>query len=223
MVCCIKLLSTTIRNRRGNSNKNKNNNNHNNNNSSKDKRPHETVVPDTEIIMCFDSNRKFINFRKLWTLKGTTRHRTSTLASVKSAIERENATDVKYFLISVGTNDIDTKEPTDIITEYTDIVDLLRRKYPGIKIIINELPPRKEKYDDKVTHMNRLLGDLCWQNDFLSLVDQSKLREDIDKTMYDDKHVHRRSFYLYAGNIKRALRKAYGRPEPLRGDTERDP
>ena len=76
---------------------------------------------------------------------------------MKSAIERENATDVKYFLISVGTNDIDTKEPTDIITEYTDIVDLLRRKYPGIKIIINELPPRKEQYDDKVTHMSRLL------------------------------------------------------------------
>ena len=142
---------------------------------------------------------------------------------MKSAIERENATDVKYFLISVGTNDIDTKEPTDIITEYTDIVDLLRRKYPGIKIIINELPPRKEQYDDKVTHMNRLLGDLCWQNDFLSLVDQSKLRENIETTMYDDIHVHMRSFYLYAGNIKRALRKAYGRPEPLRGDTERDP
>ena len=173
--------------------------------------------------MCFDSNRKFINFRKLWTLKGTTRYRSSTLASVKSAIEREKAVGVKYFLISVGTNDIDTKEPTEIINEYIEIVDLLRRKYPGIKIIANELPPRKEKYNDKVIQMNCLLGDLCQQNDFMFLVDQSKLRGDVEKTMFDDKHIHRRSFYLYAGSIKRMLRKAYGLPEPQRGNTVRRP
>ena len=100
--------------------------------------------------MCFDSNRKFINFRKLWTLKGSKRRRTSTLDSVKMAVERENATNVKYFLISVGTNDIDNKEPNAILEQYIEIVDLLRRKYPGIKIIINQLPPRKTNYDDKV-------------------------------------------------------------------------
>ena len=139
------------------------------------------------------------------------------------AVERENATGVKYFLISVGTNDIDEKDPNAILDEYVEIVDMLRTKYPGIKVIINELPPRKVKHDDKVQAMNRLLRDLCDRNDFLYLVNQDELRSDIVRNMYDDKHIHRKAFHLFAGNIKRMLRKAYGIPEPKRDDTIRPP
>ena len=202
-------------NKHSNSNKNKNNNNNNTNNTNRN--------TDTDIIMCFDSNRKFINFRKLWTLKGTKRRKSGNLASVKMAVEREKATNVKYFLISVGTNDIDEKEPDAILHEYVEIVDCLRRKYPGIKVIINQLPPRKTNNDEKVQAVNMLLADLCDHNDFLYLVNQDRLRNDIDRNMYDDKHIHRRAFYIFAGNIKRTLRKAYGIPEPERDDTIRRP
>ena len=139
------------------------------------------------------------------------------------AIEREKATNVKYFLISVGTNDIDSKEPKAMLEEYVNIVDLLRRKYPGIKIIVNQLPPRKTNHDDKVRTLNSLLADLCATNDFIYLADQNDLRENIERNMYDDKHIHRKAFYIYAGNIKRALRKAYGLPEPQRDDTIKPP
>ena len=131
--------------------------------------------------------------------------------------EREKSTDVKYFLISVGTNDIDTKNPEDIINEYIEIVDLLRTKYPGIKIIINELPPRKVNHDDKTKKMNELLRDLSCMNNFIFVASQQSLRDDISRTMYDDKHVHRRAIGLFAGSIKRALRRAYGQPEPEKG------
>ena len=40
---------------------------------------HHTSKNATKIIMCFDSNRKFINFRKLWTLDRSKRHTCSTL------------------------------------------------------------------------------------------------------------------------------------------------
>ena len=173
--------------------------------------------------MCIDSNRKFINFRKLWTLKGTKRRRSGNLASVKMAIEREKATNVKYFLISVGTNDIDEKDPSSILDEYVEIVELLRRKYPAISIIINQLPPRKLRHDDKVQAMNQLLTEMCHGKDFLYLVNQDGLRSDVDRNMYDDKHIHRRAVYIFAGNIKRTLRKAYGIPEPQRDDAIRIP
>ena len=64
--------------------------------------------------------------------------------------------------------------------------------------------------------MNRLLRAHCEEDDSLSLVTQEKLRDNIDRNMYDDKHIHRRAVSTYAGNIKRALRKAYGLPEPDR-------
>ena len=207
--------NSSSNNKNSNSNKNKINNNNSTNNTNRN--------TDADIIMCFDSNRKFINFRKLWTLKGTKRRKSGNLASVKMAIEREKATNVKYFLISVGTNDIDEKEPNAILDEYVEIVDLLRRKYPGIKVIINQLPPRKTSNDEKVQAVNKRLADLCDQNDFLYLVNQDGLRNDIVRNMYDDKHIHRRAFYIFAGNIKRTLRKAYGIPEPKRDDTIRRP
>ena len=100
-------------------------------------------------------------------------------------------------------------------------MDLLRRKYPGIKIVINQLPPRKTNYDEKVRTVNSLLSDLCATNDFIYLAVQNDLRENIERYMYDDKHIHRRAFHMYAGSIKRALRKAYGLPEPQRDDAIR--
>ena len=96
-------------------------------------------------------------------------------------------------------------------------------KYPGIKIIINELPPRKVSHDAKVQDLNKRLADLCSQTDFLSMSNQSDLRNNIERNMYDDKHIHRRAVHIFASNIKRALRKAYGLPEPKRGDTIADP
>ena len=121
-----------------------------------------------------------------------------------------------HFLISVGTNDIDLKDPEEILAEYVEIIELLRKKYPGIKITISELPPRKDNCDDKVRKLNGLLGDLCERSEYLFLAIQAKLRENIDRNMFDDKHIHRRAIHIFAGNIKRTLRKAYGLPEPVR-------
>ena len=167
-------------------------------------------------IELLNSNRKFINFRKLWTLRGSSRHRSGQLSSVKRVVESCKAKRVKYFLISVGTNDIDTKEPDDIIHEYSEIIDLLRKKYPGIHVIINELPPRKERNNGKLQKMNGLLNQLCQESDSLTIITQEKLRGNIDRNMFDDKHIHRRAVNLFAGSIKQGLRKAYGLPEPKR-------
>ena len=169
---------------------------------------------ETKIIMCFDSNRKFLNFRKLWTLDGSERRKCSTLTSVRSAIENETAKNVEYFLISVGTNDIDTKDPKTIYNEYVEIINLLRRKYSGIKIIISGLPPRKYNKDKEVIELNKLLRNLGNYNNFIFLVDHSNLRDDTYSMFYDDKNIHKSSISRFAGNIKRALRKAYGQPEP---------
>ena len=232
----IKHLQTNrSRPKKGNNNNYRSNSGHNNDNnrantndrkgvdfesrSSRDRPP----TKQTNIIMCMDSNRKFINFRKLWTLDGSKRLRTSTLKTVKTFIHNEKSSDVKYFFISVGTNDIDTKDPEVILDEYIEIVDLLRAKYPGIQIIVNELPPRKVNHDDKTQSMNVLLRELGRVNDFIHIASQENLRDDIDKSMFDDKHVHRRVVGLFAGNIKRALRKAYGHPEPVRDDTVKRP
>ena len=216
VVCKGTTNKTTTTDNKATTNTNNNSNSGNNNNNTENDNINRNKGDDLDIIMCFDSNRKFINFRKLWTLRGSSRHRSGQLSSVKRVVESCKAKQVKYFLISVGTNDIDTKEPDDIIHEYSEIIDLLKKKYPGIHVIINELPPRKERNNDKVQKMNGLLNQLCLESDSLTIITQEKLRGNIDRNMFDDKHVHRRAVNLFAGSIKQGLRKAYGLPEPKR-------
>ena len=72
---------------------------------------------DVDILFCFDSNRKFINFRKLWTLKGSKRIRCSTITSLNKILSETNIKKLNYILISSGCNDLDTKEPGQLIEE----------------------------------------------------------------------------------------------------------
>ena len=173
------------------------------------------TTENARILLCMDSNRKFINFRKLWTLKGSRKHNCSTLTSVKETLKRENMGKLDYCFISVGINDIDTKEPRIILKEYEDIINLLRRKHAGIKIIVSEITPRKDQFIAQVVELNQLLKDLCNVSDYLFLVDHSNLfNSNVNDILYDTRHLHRRVIPRFAGNIKRALRKAYGLPEP---------
>ena len=95
-----------------------------------------------------------------------------------------------------------------------EICTQLKNKYPNITIILSELPPRKLQRDAEVLEVNRLLQLFCSKYDHVHLIEQANLRNETYSMMYDDKHIHKRFVHLYAGNIKRALRKAYGRPEP---------
>ena len=166
--------------------------------------------------MCFDSNRKFINFRKLWTLDGSKRHKCSTLTSVRGVIEREKVEELEYFFINVGVNDIDEKTPEAIVEEYEGIIDHLNEKYPGIKIIACEITPRNDAKDNDVIAANKLIADLCKRRERVYLVEHSNLRDDRYTKLYDSRHIHRNAIRLFASNIKKGLRRAYGQPEPYK-------
>lgn len=179
-------------------------------------RQNKNQTPETkkDIIICFDSNKRFINFRKLWTLDGSKRMTCYTLKSVQTVIRNESAIDVKYFFMNVGVNDIGKNTPEIIIEEYKTIIRMLKEKYPDIKIIISEVTPRKGDLNKDVMKVNKLLAELCENVDFLFLVNHSNLQDKF--TLYDDRHIHKRVVPRFAANIKRTLRLAYGHSEPTK-------
>ena len=70
----------------------------------------------TNLIMCFDSNAKYLNRRKLWDLDGTRYERTYTLEQVDSFIDRDmEYRNLNYFLISVGTNNTDNDDAETVV------------------------------------------------------------------------------------------------------------
>ena len=109
--------------------------------------------------MCIDSNRRYLNFRMLWTLKGTRIKPCGNLKEVFDAINDLHITNnLKYFLMNVGCNDLDVKSPNLLFTSIRITLQKLREKFPGISIILCEITPRCDSLDAQVKEVNNMIN-----------------------------------------------------------------
>ena len=120
-------------------------------------------------------------------------------------------TKLKYLFISVGCNDLKTQSPHELFTSISRFVQRVWNKYPDLKIIISEVTPRMDlaSADVKVKEANILLNQFSQSFPNLYLTNNSNLRKPANY-FPDGIHLQHHIIPLFASNIKRALRKAYG-------------
>ena len=97
-----------------------------------------------DLLIFFDSNRRCLDFRRLWTINNSGRKFVGILSEIRNFV---NVTDIKklnHVFTNVEVNDIDSKNWTLIFQE---IVELLIPKYPGRKIACSEITPLKDRRD----------------------------------------------------------------------------
>ena len=165
-----------------------------------------------EIIMCMDSNGKHLIRRKLWDLDGTEHRKCYTLEEVENvANNTENYKNLKYFLISVGCNDLDRNDPETVFDKIRGIVSRLLEIHPHMKIIIGEITPRMDEKDDLVVTANELINRFAESNEKLYVIKNSNLRDPYFFYRGDSKHIRKKCIGRFAANIKYTLRVAYGR------------
>ena len=164
---------------------------------------------DVEILMCFDSNGKHIDRKKLWKLNNSVYKRCPTIFSVSHLIKNEDIKDLKYILLSIGVNDLDDKDHTQVFGEMRTLINQIRLKYPGIKIIIGEATPRNDARDEEVKRYNRLLKDFASDNADTTVAMHENLRDPTWSMYYDAKHIHEQKIAKFAANFIRALKVAY--------------
>ena len=132
---------------------------------------------EVDLLICMDSNSKHINFRKLWTLRNSKRSRCYTLNQLREYIRKSDISKLKYILINIGCNDIDKKSGEEVFLEIQENINLLRTKYPNIKIILCEVTPRKDERDQQVVECNRLIHEYASKDENMFIADHSNLRE----------------------------------------------
>ena len=84
---------------------------------------------------------------------------------------------LKYFFFSVGCNDIDSKSGELVFDGIRCIVERLREKFPGIKIILSEITPRMDNLDTQVKATNLLLNEYIEGSSDLFLTRNSNMRD----------------------------------------------
>ena len=100
-----------------------------------------------ELLICFDSNWQYVNRRKLWKENGSELKQCGTLFDVSQVISNCHVKELKHFLLHVGTNDLDTKHYLQVFDELKQLLDDVRSRFPGVKLIVSELLPRNDEND----------------------------------------------------------------------------
>ena len=124
-------------------------------------------------------------------------------------------TNLKYFFMSVGCNDVVHKTPHQLFTNILELVNRLKESFPGIKIILSEVTPRMDQFDERVKETNVLLQQFVSGNNELFLTRNSNLRNP-DFYWNDGIHLKQSIIARFANNMKIALRAAYGIKKPSR-------
>ena len=158
-----------------------------------------------------DSNSRYIDFRKLWTLKTTDIQKKGTLKEVNKILDTKVYTNLRYFFFSVGCNDVEYKSGVDVFIDIKKTAERIQSMYPDVKVIVSEVTPRmdSEDLDKEVKECNELLNDFVKQSENTFIVRNSNLRD--RKFFLDDgKHLKQNTIARFASNIKWALRRAYG-------------
>ena len=167
---------------------------------------------ETIIIMCMDSNSKHLDRRRLWDLDGTEFQRCGDLEEVNVHIDRNvKFSKLQYFFISVGVNDIDTKDGEEVFDEMKNTIVKLKNKHPNIKVIISEITPRMDERDSEVIIANSLLNEFVKESNDLFITKNGNLRKKKFFVPGDCKHLRIECIARFAANIKYSLRAAYGR------------
>ena len=158
-------------------------------------------------IMFFDSNRKYLDPSKLW--RNMEVVPCGDIMALNKLIGNHDLTSHTMVAIHVGTNDVDKKDGATVFALLKDVVRRMTESAPDIKIVVNELTPRRDTRDTEVVICNSLLQSLNEEYENVTIATHSNLRVADWKFHDDDKHLSQVSIAKFASNIKVAFRKAY--------------
>ena len=90
------------------------------------------------------------------------------------------------------------------------LLEQIRKKYRGIKIIVSEIIPRNDSRDQEGQAFNELLNTYAEVHSDITVACHRNLRDPQWSMLYDQKHIRKEKVPKFAANLIRALKSAYG-------------
>ena len=106
------------------------------------------------------------------------------------------------------------KTAEEVFQQLVKVINQLRGKYEGIKIILCEITPRGDVRDDEVIRINQIIAEYSQDKVYIFLAKHGNLRTEDKRHFSDNKHISFNAAPIFVSNIKRALRLAYGTVKP---------
>ena len=156
----------------------------------------------TKLLVCMDSNQKFIDRRRFWTVKGTTWKFCPGMDEVKTLIHNQQFNDLEAIIISCGVNDVDKISGRSLAANMLNLINEIKQLYPNVKIIVSEITPRKDHRDREVQISNEELSKNTEKLPNVYIVEHRNLRDPDWKFFYDYKHIKKDCIPKFVANFK---------------------
>ena len=155
-----------------------------------------------------DSNRKVINFSRLWKANEPKCLNTATLSDVYTAIQNTDMNSITCLLIHCGTNDIEMNSVESVFQRYIELVSIIKSKFKGT-IIISELLLWNDKFDRSAEDLNNQLKEHYEADNAVLVVHHKNIRRQGISVLRDQKHLNNNISGLFASNLRFGLKRAF--------------
>ena len=108
---------------------------------------------------------------------------------VSQTISKSRVKELKYFLIHVGTNDLENKHYLQVLDELKQVLNDVCNRFPGMKLIVSELLPRNDTKDDEVKCFNTVLKSYAGRHTDINIANQHNMRDPQFTMFYNEKQV----------------------------------
>ena len=174
---------------------------------------------ETELLICMDSNSKYLKREKIWNPRTTTWKHTANINEAAKVISN-CATAPKCFLIQTGVNDTDSKAGHLVASELIALIRKIRHKFGDVRIVLSEITPRNDRGDSVVMEANAIIKQQLANDKCTFLVNYDRIRSGsaadylalFDDNGNDERHFSPHSIRRLAARLKGGLRWAFEIP-----------
>lgn len=168
-----------------------------------------------DVILVMDSNRQHIVADQFWHNHTCEKIVAGNVYQATQVTEKTKFSNVKHAILHIGTNDIETRKPADLIANEIVQVASKLQKNSNATTYISILPPRADNLNGKRQQVNEHLRKCVPES--ITLIDNDVNLSVTD--LVDKKHLKESSVRKLVGNMKNAIRSAR---KTFREDERRD-
>ena len=148
--------------------------------------PENTPVQRPQIVLLMDSNGKYVDGKRLFPNHRVYQQKCPNTRSAIEWLTEEKLGAPSHIIIHTGTNNLRTQSRKQVTESVQKVVEKATSAFPGKKVIISALLPRKDRYGKDIPSINAQISRFCERKQNVFFASHPTLGED---SLWDEVHL----------------------------------
>ena len=177
--------------------------------------PGNAPVQTAQIVLLMDSNGKYVDGKRLFPNHRVNQQKCPNTRRAIDWLTEEKLGAPSHIIIHTGTNNLRTQRGEQVAKSVMEVVEKATSTFPGKKIIISALLPRKDDYGQVIPSINALISRECAMKQNVYFASHPTLDQD---SLWDEVHLRKVAVPVLAKKLKDvALERNTDRQPPTTG------